>query len=69
MKIIKEGIPHNRVTCQQCDCVFEYEPQDIYEKDNIEWSGWRFVDCPHCGRRITVAIKLPPLRGIENGQM
>lgn len=54
MKIIKKGkkkVSARRLTCYKCDCVFEYERQDLHE-DQREPKPW--VYCPCCNSAIDV---------------
>ena len=54
MKIIKKGkkkVSARRLTCYKCDCVFEYERQDLHE-DQREPKPW--VYCPCCKSAIDV---------------
>lgn len=66
MKVIKEGYvkPSNRLTCNNCGCVYEYDKEDIVEEKQ-EWSSfdsslymnqWHYVgnvkmvQCPTCSQ-------------------
>ena len=65
MKVIKEGYlpPKNRVECEKCGCIYDYEPSDLIEETcirkevdgtlyMIEWeieANITTVKCPTCG--------------------
>lgn len=65
MKIIKEGYlpPNNRVECEKCGCIYDYEPSDLIKETcrrkeidgtlyMIEWevvADIETVTCPTCG--------------------
>ena len=66
MKVIKEGcvIPQNRLICEKCGCIFEYDKEDIV-KEVCEWEEFdsslymnqyhyvgkvQSVQCPTCSQ-------------------
>lgn len=54
MRIIKQGknpVTERRITCNKCDCVFEYERNDMHDsqRDPKPW-----VYCPWCNNVIEV---------------
>lgn len=54
MRIIKEGkrrVAARRLTCDRCECVFEYEKNDMHgsQRDPKPW-----VYCPCCNNAIEV---------------
>ncbi len=60
IKILKDGVLPKptkviyQTTCQHCDCVFEFEQEDI--KSQERGIGGRItVECPCCHKRIEKA--------------
>ena len=58
MKIIKRGAikkKTKRLTCSECDTVFEYEPKDVeYFSDQRDNYSTSWVVCPLCKHQIDV---------------
>lgn len=57
MKILAE--PDNqknpRHICKKCNAVFEFDIDDVQEKDSFISSGKRkFVECPCCGESVNM---------------
>ena len=44
-----------QVTCRACHCVFELEKNDkpTEQWDQRENKGWKEVNCPECGSKVT----------------
>ena len=54
IRIIKQG-KKRVVQCSQCDCVFEYEKEDVIRCDQIGISEYKYrVVCPCCRHGIEV---------------
>lgn len=59
IKIIKEGSKKKKkdvyeATCEKCDCIFEYNIEDVESKDKYS-NGWVFIiKCPCCGNLLFV---------------
>jgi hypothetical protein len=62
MKIIKKGNINNTVTCDFCDCVYEFDSGDIKKSvpnNGISYSisygsidhEYKYVECPCCGHK------------------
>lgn len=58
IKIIKEGIRKNwkevyEATCKKCDCIFEYNNEDVDAKDRDIYGQWVYIiRCPCCGNLL-----------------
>lgn len=68
MNIIKHGktFDNKVASCQKCECEFSYNNTDVrseYERVSLYDSEWLYdyVDCPECGRRVTVRDNLTNL--------
>lgn len=69
MKIIKHG--NRRKTCEKCNCIFEFDKEDILTKETktFEDVGFMFpnytsitwilevVHCPECNNEIEISAK------------
>lgn len=51
MKIIKPGKINFTITCDFCECVFEFNKKDI---EHILFSDYKFVGCPYCGSKVEI---------------
>ena len=57
-KIIKHGNTHFKTTCPYCGCEFEYDSEDLEERNcwsltsNSLLNGYKIVKCPDCGAEI-----------------
>ena len=49
IKIIKEPTKVFVVECEQCECIFSYEEEDL---GSIEYVI-PFVKCPYCGKPVS----------------
>lgn len=69
IKIIKEGREKKPVyesTCSRCDCIFEYNIEDVVSKDRDIYGQWAFtIICPHCGSLMFVPPTLKRYDFIE----
>lgn len=68
MKIIKEGIPLNRIKCTKCKCIFEYDKEDIIKETKHELTPSfslamdyydevievQYVNCPCCKEKYII---------------
>lgn len=60
IKIIKEGSKKKKkdvyeATCEKCDCIFEYNIEDVESKDRDSYGKWCFIiKCPCCGHILFV---------------
>ena len=60
MKIISKGHIYKQTKCNICDCVFQFEEEDIEEKEDVRDNhgcpcATDFkLTCPYCHRKITV---------------
>ena len=62
MKILHKGNP---LTCRDCNCIFEYDKEDVKEKREVIIStrlfkkvdNWdiKYVECPHCGYHAEIS--------------
>ena len=58
IKIIKDGSLSKstkiiyKATCPFCDCVFEFEPEDIKTQER-RLNGFITVECPYCHEDIS----------------
>lgn len=67
MKIIKDGKLARQVTCQYCECIYEYNGEDVkteydYANSYIQSSYYvnedrKYVECPQCGEKHYLKIK------------
>lgn len=53
IRIIKQG-KKRVVQCSHCDCVFEYEKEDILTIQVGMNEYTNFVPCPCCGNKVVV---------------
>jgi DNA-directed RNA polymerase subunit RPC12/RpoP len=51
MKIISAGVA-TRKLCSQCNCEFEYNPEDV----QTTWTKSTYVICPWCGYHLVISI-------------
>lgn len=57
MKIIKKGKINNIVTCDFCECEYEFDRTDIKKESNITLNvdinthEYKYVECPCCGHK------------------
>ena len=62
MKIIKKGKINNIVTCDFCECEYEFDINDIKKESCISYSNitlisntntheYKYVECPCCGHK------------------
>ena len=60
MKIIKKGKINNIVTCDFCECEYEFDRNDIKTENyythsiivnSIDAYEFKYVECPCCGRK------------------
>lgn len=59
MKIIKKGKINNIVTCDFCECEYEFDINDIKKASSINTIGifttntheYKYVECPCCGHK------------------
>ena len=61
MKIIKEGKFNHTYTCENCECVFEYDAEDVTRRTVWDDHGAHYpvcdfydVICPFCNKKITL---------------
>lgn len=64
MKIIEKT---NRVKCDYCGCVMEYESSDIHKRETSimrcqlffirDYYELRYIECPQCGSEIVISKK------------
>ena len=57
MKVIKKGKINNIVTCDFCECEYEFDSTDIKKESNIilnignNTHEYKYVECPCCGHK------------------
>ena len=60
-KIIKNGHNFKTTTCPLCQCVFQFEEEDIESKEEardnqgISWRTDFHLTCPYCKKKIAVS--------------
>ena len=61
VKIIKSGIVKHIKTCENCDCEFSYEAEDVTR--NTVWDDhggphpvafFRQINCPFCNKKLNL---------------
>ena len=62
IKIIKEPTKVFVVECEQCECIFSYEEEDLGSEYVIP-----FVKCPHCGKLVSHLLRKKHTEGEGNG--
>lgn len=62
IKIIKEPTQVFVVECEQCECIFSYEEEDLGSEYVIP-----FVKCPHCGKLVSHLSRKKYTEGESNG--
>ena len=58
IKIIKEGRKQKEVyetTCEKCDCIFEYNIEDVEKSKNIHGHLMQWIKCPCCGNLLYIS--------------
>ena len=63
IKIIKDTDGKFRTVCHKCDCVLEYQLEDI-----TEHLGWLSVLCPKCGTLISHKNRIHDDKNVINGE-
>ena len=60
-KIIQKGHIFKTATCPLCNCIFQYEEEDIEGKEEarddhgISWRTDYKLTCPYCKKKITIS--------------
>lgn len=70
MKILRTPTPSNRITCRECDCIYEWEDSDTVEEKGVDYSdGWGktytykiYVFCPGCNLKVCLRTADAPSR-------
>lgn len=61
IKILKEGHMKYTMTCEHCDCKFEFEAEDVTRRTAWDDHGGHYpvcdfyeIKCPYCDKVLTV---------------
>lgn len=61
IKIIEKGRIVHRIRCDECNCLFSFEAEDVewekkYDNHGSYSADWYNVTCPYCGYPVSIAI-------------